>query len=214
MGKRKDLVGARYGRLVVLSSLPAKGGHYSWLCRCDCGVEKPIRAEHLLNGKSQSCGCRQREDVAQWARTHGHCVGRNEGKQVSPEYTTYYSMIWRCYDKKQKYYKNYGGRGIKVCARWRKSFENFFEDMGPRPPGTTLNRIDNDGDYTPKNCNWATREEQMRNSRSVRFIEYAGERRNVSAWAEKLGIPRGIIYRRLWDGWTEKRALSTPYEPR
>jgi hypothetical protein len=147
-------------------------------------------------------------------RTHGHCVGRNDGKKVSPEYTTYHSMLERCYNRKQKYYKNYGGRGIKVCARWRKSFENFLSDMGRRPPGLTLNRIDNDGDYTPKNCNWATRKEQTRNSRTARFIEYGGERRTVSEWADKLRVPRQVIYHRLFDGWTEERALSTPYEPR
>jgi hypothetical protein len=123
-------------------------------------------------------------------------------------------MLERCYNPKQKYYKNYGGRGIKVCARWRKSFENFLEDMGRRPPKMTLNRIDNDGDYTPKNCNWATRKEQMRNSRLARILEYEGEKRSVPEWATKLGLPKRVIHSRLFAGWPVERALGTPYAPR
>lgn len=211
MGKFVDLTGKQYGRLTVLKLIPPEGGRTYWYCKCSCGKTTATRADSLLDGRSQSCGCLQREGVAQWARKHGHCVGINEGKHVSREYTTYYSMLWRCYEPKQKYYKNYGGRGIKVCARWRKSFQNFLSDMGPRPPGMTLHRKDNDGNYTPKNCCWATRKEQMRHSRASRILEYDGKKKSVPEWAEQLSLPGQVIHSRLFGGWSVERALSTPY---
>ena len=207
MGKFKDLTGMKFGRLVVLKMLPPEGRHYQWLCRCDCGVEKQVRTDHLLSGRSLSCGCRQREGVKVWARKHGH----SPRSGVSGEYSSYHSMLQRCYNPKQKWFKNYGGRGIKVCDRWRESFEAFLEDMGPRPEGLLLERIRNDGDYEPGNCKWATRSEQMRNTRVTRQLTWNGETRVIVAWAEKLGIPAQIIHSRLFAGWTEAEALGTPY---
>ena len=116
-------------------------------------------------------------------------------------------MLRRCEDKRNQAYYRYHGRGIKVCARWHK-FENFLEDMGKRPKGMTLDRIDNNGNYCKENCRWATYKEQANNARSNRILEFNGEKMNLSQWAEKIGIQSGTIHARLKVGWSVERALT------
>lgn len=135
-------------------------GNIIWQCRCDCGVEKVIRGYHLRNGHSRSCGCLQKE-ITRRRATHGHCKNRTE----TAEYRAWCSMRDRCYRPTQSSFKNYGARGIKVCDRW-SSYEHFFADMGSKPsPKYSLDRINNDGDYEPSNCRWATRSVQSANQR-------------------------------------------------
>ena len=122
-------------------------------------------------------------------------------------YVSWYGMKTRCFNKNYKDYKYYGGRGIKVCNSWMK-FENFFEDMGERPEGKTLDRIDNNGNYCKENCYWATRKEQANNRRSNRYLTYKGKTQNVSEWAEELNINKNDISNRLNLGWKIERILA------
>lgn len=135
-------------------------------------------------------------------RTHG-CSGNSR----TSEYAIWLSMKARCYNPLSKPYNNYGGRGITVCERWRESFQNFMEDMGPRPPGMTIERLDNNGIYAPSNCKWATRKEQGVNKRNNRLIEYHGRRLTLSQWASETNISRQTLYRRLLAGWSVEESL-------
>ena len=136
-----------------------------------------------------------------------------DGKQKpTPEYMTWNRIKGRCYNKNKQGYKNYGGRGIKVCNRWLESFDNFYEDMGKRPDGYEIDRVDNNGDYSPDNCRWVTSKENRRNRRSSKLIEFEGEVKNLSAWAEEYGVNYIAVHQRLNRGWSIRKSLQTPTE--
>ena len=157
---RTDLSGRRFGRVTVVRFDHRSAHRRSmWLCRCDCGTEL-VAMDSNLKGKTASCGCLRREVLSGLYTTHGH--SKHAG---TPEYESWCAMRARIAARSGARWRNYGSRGITACARW-ESFENFLADMGPRPPGTSLDRINNDGNYEPGNCRWATAQQQNSNKRS------------------------------------------------
>lgn len=205
-----DLTGQRFGRLVVVcrAANDGRGKQTCWLCRCDCGRESSPRAGSLKNGNTTSCGC-AKTDSSRARRTHGGAVGG----RLTPEYTAWRSMLARCHRPTNCAWANYGGRGITVCPKWRASYAAFLADMGPRPsPIHSLDRIDNDGNYEPGNCRWATNGEQSRNTRNVVVLEYGGERLCITDWAIRAGMQTNTLRTRLRSGWPLALALTAPVD--
>ena len=129
----------------------------------------------------------------------------------TPEYEAWAGMKKRCLNPNFKSYNSYGGRGIKICQTWQNSFEQFYKDMGPRPSFEhSVDRIDNNGDYTPNNCRWATRSEQSRNKSVTRLISFKGKTQCLTDWAKEKGLSKDVLWRRLKAGWSIERALTSP----
>lgn len=164
MPARLDINNQRFGRLVALQPNRRDQSGWWWLCICDCGKQTVVRGVVLRRGDTRSCGCAMYETKTK----HGHHRRHNGRHNPSPTYKSWAGMLTRCRNSKQRGYHNYGGRGITVCKRWL-TFTNFLADMGERPLGTSLDRIDNDGNYEPNNCRWATTKEQSINKRGKKL---------------------------------------------
>lgn len=198
MVARIDLTNQTFGRWTVLRPDVFKSGAMHWHCRCDCGTERVVNGAHLRGGKTVSCGCYKAE-----AKT-------THGLHRHPMYRTWAGMLSRCRNPNDMWYHRYGGRGIKVCERWH-DFANFYADVGDRPEGHTLDRIDNNGGYTPENVRWATHVQQAKTkTQTDRYIAALGKTRTVTEWARKIGVDPGVIHMRLHRGWTEEQAVLLP----
>jgi hypothetical protein len=203
---RKDLTGNIFGCLRVVrfaGQLVPKNRKSYYECICDaCGKTVFMASDNLSRpAKNKSCGCLKGKSSVETHTKHG--------MSKTPTYKCWCEMLYRCHNPNSDCYERYGGRGIGVNKRWLK-FENFLSDMGERPPGKTLDRIDNNGDYSPDNCRWATPKEQSLNRRSNVKIEYQGETRSISEWAKITRLPRQTIEHRLKANWTLQEILETP----
>lgn len=188
--------GEKYNRWTVLKVLPDA----IRLCRCECGTVKPVFRNALRRGMSKSCGCFKADKQLK----HGHATPGAH----SPTYNVWHGMMQRCFNEKTSGYKYYGGRGIKVCVRWQ-TFENFLADMGERPEGLSIDRYpNNDGNYEPGNCRWATAKEQNNNSRHNRLVTLNGQTKNLKQWADHLGLKIAFVAQRIIRGWSPERALT------
>jgi hypothetical protein len=196
------LPGQVYERWTVLEQAPDRFNRPQWLCQCACGTTRPVAATALINGYSKSCGCLRLDRKRKACTTHG--------QHSSSEYSSYFNMRQRCENPKNKDYPVYGGCGIVVCPEWQ-TFERFLTDMGPKPtPQHTIERKDNSKGYSPDNCRWATRIEQLSNTRRNRYIEFEGQRYTISEWARRKGLRRHLLRWRLDHNWTIADALNTP----
>lgn len=193
--------GERYGRLTVKEFAGAGRSTDNYLTICDCGNSRIVDAPNLKSGRVDSCGCLGRERHLAAVRTHGYTKTRT--------YRVWYGLKQRCNNPNAPNYRNYGARGITVCERWQ-TFENFLSDMCECPPGLTIERIDNNGNYGPENCRWATEIEQHRNTRRNINVTVNGVSRCVAEWACVSGIPRHTIHYRLKKGWSPERAIGQP----
>lgn len=187
-----DKTNQRFGKLTCLS-YQGKG---MWLCRCDCGKQTIVRSDCLNTGNTRSCGC---------------LSGELHGMTKTPEYRTWHHMNERCSNPNNRTYKNYGGRGIFVCEQWRNSFTTFYKDMGPRPSSKhSIDRINNNGNYEPGNCRWATIKEQNGNTRYNHVITFNNQTMIVTDWAKQLGIGCAALISRINRNGVEI-ALSAPF---
>lgn len=217
-----EMIGKRFGRLVVESKSENRAdGERKWNCLCDCGSRHVSTGTALRCGDSKSCGCLQREKASVQAKSMGD-ANKTHGMTNSREFNVWKSVVARCSCETTPSYRYYGGRGIRYCERW-ESFENFYEDMGPRPEGKTCDRINVNGHYScgkceqcsregwTANCRWATDIEQQRNrSSGHRRITFNGETKLLTEWAESTGLPIGMIHTRLKTGWPLELALTLP----
>lgn len=198
-----------YGRLKVLRMEHGRNRKMYAICVCECGTYCAIYKRSLYVGETRSCGCWNKECIAERSRTHGESVNRKQSK----EYAIWNAMLARCRNVNNAKYPRYGGRGIKVCERWLM-FENFLADMGRVPEGLSLDRINNDGNYEPDNCRWTTFKEQTRNSTTAKPITIDGVTKCLAEWVETTDIAYCTAKMRIRRGWDAWRALSEPVKRR
>lgn len=204
-----DIAKKRFGRLIVLGRADNDcSGDVYWLCKCDCGKQTIVRSRSLRNSDTRSCGC-LRKEIALTILTHGH----TKNKKSSRTYNSWNTMVQRCTNPVNTHYHSYGGRGIVVCNRWMK-FESFLEDMGERPIGCQIDRIDNDGNYCLSNCSWVIPRVNSRNKRNNYLITHNDKTQCLSAWAEEYGINCKTLFSRIRRGWSVDKALTNPVRKR
>lgn len=198
-----DITGKSFGRLIVIGlSHRNKNNDLYWNVRCQCGTEKTVLGNSLKNGSIQSCGCLVKEKIKKLRYKHG--------MSRSATYLAWRGMKSRCLNPKHRAYHRYGRKGVIICDEWINSFESFYNDMGEKPKGLTLDRINGNKGYFKENCRWATYKQQARNMKCNRIIEYKGERKTLAEYAEKFGLnPTTLLYR-IKANWPIEKALTKP----
>lgn len=202
MGKFIDLTGKKINQLMIMKRIYPnnKNNCAMWKCKCECGQEIIVCSADLIRNHTKSCGCLRIKSATK------------HGMSYTSTYRIWHGMIQRCYNLNYHHYKDYGGRGVKVCPEWQEpngqGFLNFLEDMGERPSGKTLDRIDNEGDYCQKNCKWSTFKEQARNRRNNTMVTINRETKLLIELCEKLQIKYDIVLKRIEIGWSIEEALE------
>lgn len=200
---RVDLTGQTFGYLQVVEFAERRAGKAHWACVCRCGSSVIADGHNLKSGHSTSCGCKKKE-APPGAILHG--LSKTKAHRI------WRKMLERCRNPRASCYHRYGGRGIRVCDRWLE-FKAFYEDMGDPPDGFSIDRIDNDGPYSPENCRWATDLEQAANKSTTKKVTRDGRTLTLREWCEELGLPVATIRRRVELGWPESDWLL-PLRPR
>lgn len=206
---KQDLTGQRFGRLTVIEEAGRnKSKKVLWRCVCDCGKETIVIAQQLTSGRTKSCGC----------LVHDVCkvVNVTHGMSGTRLHKIWCNIIDRCTNENSPSYKNYGGRGIKICNEWRRSFQSFYDwamSHGYKE-NLTIDRVDNNGDYCPDNCRWTDKLTQANNTRNNHYIEYNGERHSTAEWARILNISYPALKHRIERGWTTEEAFSGKRNPK
>lgn len=199
---KNDLVGQRFGKLLVISETTERSsnGSIKWLCKCDCGTEKVIAAKNLVGNKAKSCGCLNRA-----TKNVRHGLSREKA------YSIWNAMMSRCYNSNSKSYCNYGQRGIAVCEAWHDPsvFVEWSKRSGYKE-GLTIDRIDVNGNYSPENCRWIPRSEQMSNMSTNHLVEFGGKTQTIAQWSRETGIkPTTIMMRLNKYHWSAEKTLTT-----
>jgi hypothetical protein len=206
------LIGRKFGRLLVTEDAGFnKQGRSRVACTCDCGNTIVVNTSNIIaKTGTRSCGCLSSEQARYNAlNILPQCLTKH-GKSGTRTHRIWRGMKTRCFNVNHPAYGDYGGRGITVCDQWKDSFEAFLSDMGECPEGHSIDRANNDGNYEPGNCRWASRSEQARNTRRNRIITYRGESKTLTEHAQDAGIPMKDLWARLESGWTIEDALETP----
>jgi len=201
-GKRRQLAGQRFGKRLVIQETPRgqrQRGTW-WLVRCDCGREESVSGASLMQGSQACVKCAHKGFPVR----HGHWQG-GKGTRV---HAVWSSMKSRCLNPRSQAYGNYGGRGISVCEKW-KNFTGFLADMGECAPGMTLERKDNNGNYEPSNCYWASRTQQTRNRRCSIHLTFLGRTLHLKEWSDRTGLPYRLLCSRVGRGWSTEKTLTT-----
>lgn len=196
--------GQKFARLTVIRLMPDRN---KWKQRmyeleCKCGTRIIANGSDVKTGHTNSCGCVLREKTVKRNTKHGLTYSRT--------YSIWCAMKTRVLNPNVDNYKHYGGRGIKLCPRWQRSFKAFLKDMGEAPQGHTIERIDNNGPYRPSNCKWATKRDQSNNTRRNRFVTFHGKRMTVAEWARASGCSASAFYKRLARGLSDEEAINLP----
>lgn len=199
-----DRVGERYGRLVVVARAenkvePSGAVRAQWECRCDCGGTNVVAGHTLSRGRTRSCGCLLREKESK------------HGMALTPIYRVWNLMKQRCTNPNNAHWASYGGRGITLHPSWA-DFEAFYRDMGDRPTGMTLERVDNEKGYEPGNVIWASRLDQANNRRTNILLTFNGKTQTIAEWGRETGFGKSVILGRLGSGWAVERALTEPLQ--
>lgn len=201
----KNLLGQRFGRLIVIQKLPTKNERTMWLCRCDCGNLTEASCNKLTMGVKRSCSCYKLERIKEASTKHG-------GKGT-PLYNVWRGIKERCYCPKNKAFKYYGGKGVEVCTEWKDDFGTFkkwAEDNGYKQ-GLTIDRLDNNKNYEPSNCRWTTMREQSNNKTNISKYEINGELYSLRDLSEKFNLPIDVLYYRVKRAkWSIEKAVGTP----
>lgn len=206
MSKYINITGKVFGRLTAVERVKNdRHGRTMWLCLCSCGSEVKVLAYSLRSGHSKSCGCLKRDLARAVTTTHG--------SSKTKTYKLWAGMKDRCNNPNNSAYFYYGDRGIGYCKAW-EFFEAFSKDMGPRPRGATLERLNNNADYSPDNCVWASKTAQANNRRSNKHLTFRGTTKTVSQWSNELGIPYGTLWSRIRLGWPVEEILMGRAAPR
>lgn len=199
MPKLIDLTGRIFGRWLVISRAPTSANKTTvWNCACLCGNHKIVLGAKLRNGESKSCGCLRSQLTAERERINL----TTHGMRFTRTYKSYDSMKQRCNNPNNKDYRYYGGKGVIVCNRWLESFMNFFEDMGERPQGMSIDRLDNSEHYCKENCKWSDKYEQSNNRKGITCVEIGGVKKTISQWQKISGVSRSTILKRINAGIT------------